>query len=261
MKPDEPEQPTPTPKRASKVWGIFRSVTGTILGLTILGVVVGGLVAVFHPDTPLPREWNPTAPLSVADPVTPVTMWKLRAAMRNPARCVAALQTGAAATLRPPREDTVNCHIQTRVGISQVGGMTALSPPLSETSCAAALRLAMWERHGVQPAARAILGAEVSTVHQVGSYNCRPIRTTGGTTNRWSTHATADAIDITGFDLSNGQSIRLISDWDGTATEARFLRAVHDSACTWFATTLGPDYNSLHADHFHLQSRGWGTCR
>uniref|UniRef100_UPI0025EFD6C8 extensin family protein n=1 Tax=Pseudooctadecabacter sp. TaxID=1966338 RepID=UPI0025EFD6C8 len=84
--------------------------------------------------------------------------------------------------------------------------------------------------------------------------------TQGGST-RWSTHATADAIDVSGFDLADSTTIRLIRDWDGTDDKARFLRAVRDSACTWFATTLGPDYNALHADHFHLQARGWGTCR
>jgi len=53
----------------------------------------------------------------------------------------------------------------------------------------------------------------------------------------------------------------LIGGWDGAPEEQAFLRAARDGACRWFATTLGPDYNALHADHFHLQSRGWGTCR
>ncbi|MGJ8624935.1 MAG: extensin-like domain-containing protein, partial [Yoonia sp.] len=161
----------------------------------------------------------------------------------------------------PPREVSAQCHIRNRVGVSQVGGTTAIGPALSETSCATALRLAMWERHGVQPAARDILGSEVSTIRQIGSYNCRPIRTTSGNSTRWSTHSTADAIDITGFDFFDGRRIRLIADWDDGTEEGAFLRAVRDSACTWFATTLSPEYNSLHADHFHLQARGWGTCR
>jgi hypothetical protein len=37
--------------------------------------------------------------------------------------------------------------------------------------------------------------------------------------------------------------------------------AVRDSACVWFKTALGPEFNDLHKDHFHLQSRGFGTCR
>ncbi|WP_051068094.1 extensin family protein [Octadecabacter antarcticus] len=53
----------------------------------------------------------------------------------------------------------------------------------------------------------------------------------------------------------------LIYNWDDCTDEGRFLRAFPDSACSWFATTLGPNYNTLHADHFHLQARGWGACR
>ena len=76
-----------------------------------------------------------------------------------------------------------------------------------------------------------------------------------------STHATADAIDIAGFDLVDGTRIRLRTDWQEDGPKADFLRAVRDGACDLFDLTLSPDYNQLHADHFHLQSRGWGLCR
>ena len=48
---------------------------------------------------------------------------------------------------------------------------------------------------------------------------------------------------------------------DFTGDAAAFLQAARDGACDWFSLTLSPDYNSLHEDHFHLQSRGWGLCR
>ena len=76
-----------------------------------------------------------------------------------------------------------------------------------------------------------------------------------------STHATASAIDISGFDLTDGTRIRLLKDWDESDAKAQFLRDVRDTPCDWFGTTLGPDYNAAHADHFHLQNWGWGTCR
>lgn len=47
---------------------------------------------------------------------------------------------------------------------------------------------------------------------------------------------------------------------DGT-DEGRFLQAVPDSSCSWFVATLGPDYNTLHADNFHLQALDGGACR
>ncbi len=256
MQPEEPESsqaPSETPRHVSR-WAIFRSVGGAVVSIA----VIGGLLALFHPETPLPDAWNATAPLSVADPVSPLTSWKLRIAIGDPAQCLAALRPATNAAVQPALEATENCHIRNRVTLSS---LSRAEMGTVDTACATALRLAMWERHGVQPAAREILGSEVSRIRQIGSYNCRPMRTSQGNSTRWSTHSTADAIDVTGFDFSNGRRIRLIDDWQGDTPEAAFLRAVRDSACTWFATTLSPDYNNLHADHFHLQSSGWGTCR
>jgi hypothetical protein len=224
----------------------------------MVGGLIGALLALFHPETPLPPEWNLMVPLSVAHPVTPLTSSKLRMALNDPAQCHVALASAAQFTRMDPFEATENCHIRNRVSLSSVG---AARIDRIETSCATALRMAMWERHGVQPAAQEHLEAIATVFRQVGSYSCRPIRTTQGAGTRWSAHSTGDAIDITGFDFSDDRRIRLISDWDDGSEEAQFLRAVRDSACTWFATTLGPEYNDLHADHFHLQARGWGTCR
>ena len=54
--------------------------------------------------------------------------------------------------------------------------------------------------------------------------------------------------------------------WKIRSGEARFLRRVRDGACDLFSTVLSPDYNSAHADHFHLDqaergASGWRLCR
>jgi len=239
-------------------WAVLRSVFGTVFGLVIGGAVLAGALAVFHPDTPLPRAWNPTARLSVEDSVTPLTMWKLRRTVNDPELCLATLTEATTSDAMAPLTASETCHIRNRVHLRDLGdvGISDL-----ETSCETALRTAIWTEHGVQPAAQEILGVQVSGLRHVGSYNCRRMNTSSGASSRWSTHATADAIDITGFDLSNGTRIRLIDDWQGNTDEATFLRRVRDAACDWFGTTLGPEFNRLHADHFHLQARGRGTCR
>ncbi|MEL6959464.1 MAG: extensin family protein [Pseudomonadota bacterium] len=252
------EDKDPSARKRVCGWVIVRSVVGSLLSLTLVLGLLTGIVALHHPDTPLPSEWNPTVPLAVSDPVTPLTHWKLRRALSDRQLCLDVLDEAAVMTPEPDIENTENCYIRNRVSLSSVGN--ARIDPI-ETTCAVALRLAMWEEHGIQRAAIEHLGTSVSVVRQIGSYNCRPIRTTQGPSNRWSTHATAEAIDITGFDLSDGRRIRLLEDWDDGTEVGAFLRAVQESACTWFVTTLGPDYNALHADHFHLQSRGWGACR
>jgi len=126
-----------------------------------------------------------------------------------------------------------NCGISPRLEVSRVGGSQIGS---IETACPTALRLAMWEEHGIQPAAQFYLDTEVTRLRHAGSYSCRKIRNSSGGSDRWSTHARAMAIDITGFDLADGSRIRLINDWNGSQAEQTFLRA-------------------------HLQSTGWGTCR
>ena len=212
----------------------------------------------FHPDSPVPDHWHPLRPLDVAAPVTPLTSWKLDRAARDPEMCLAAMQSASDVRLLSDKVDDENCGISPRLEISRVGA-SRIGP--IETACPTALRLAMWEEHGVQSAAQFYLDTEVTRLRHAGSYSCRKIRTSAGGSNRWSTHARAMAIDITGFDLADGSRINLIADWDGSDAERTFLRAVRDSACVWFRLTLSPDYNVLHADHFHLQSTGWGTCR
>ncbi|GFE64786.1 extensin-like domain-containing protein [Litoreibacter roseus] len=210
-------------------------------------------------DSPIPREWNALKRLYISDPVTPLTGYKLSAATRDPQICQAVLQDGGVQFRpMPDLEASPQCHIRGRVSLTGVGA--AWIAPV-ETRCAIALRMAMWEQHALQSAATTHLGTDLTRIEHFSSYNCRAIRTGAGISNRMSTHATADAIDISGFQFADGRRITLKDNWSGPADAANFLKDARDSACRWFETTLGPDYNALHADHFHLQSRGWGTCR
>lgn len=232
------------------------SVVAALLFAGMLGF--GGYQAMLHTDTPLPPEWNPTKPLRVTDPVTPLTIWKLNRAAATPQTCLAAFGDAASLAVLPDLESSAQCHIRNRVALRGVGDARLNGV---ETRCATALRLAMWERHSLQPAARDLLGTTVVGINHFGSFNCRQIRTVSGTPSRMSTHATADAIDITGFRLADGRAIQLLDDWEGSGDATAFLRAVRDGACEWFKLTLSPDHNSLHADHFHLQSHGWDICQ
>lgn len=233
-------------------------IRAALLFALIFGAALG-VLAILHPGSPLPDGWNPLEPLAVADPVTPLTPWKLKRAVGDPLVCqqvLTAASTAQSLTITETRQ--AECTVTGPMRLQSVG-QSKLS--LTETACATALRTAMWERHGVQPAAERHLGQAVAEIIDIGSYNCRRIRTPSGGSNRWSTHATAMAIDVAGFRMTNGKRITLLADWDGDSAESKFLKDVRDAACTWFVTTLSPDYNRLHADHFHLQASGWGLCR
>ena len=218
----------------------------------------GGYWAITNPDTPLPPEWNPIEPLDLTHPYTPLTKWKMNIFLNDDALCLQALETATRFSPMPDLERSDVWLIRNRVNLSGVQDVR-LYPV--ETRCQTALRLALWIQHGVQPAAEYHLGERVKQVHHFSSYNCRAIRTGSGGSNRMSTHATADGIDISGFTLDSGRRIMLKEAWSDPEDASNFLKETRDTACEWFRVTLGPDYNSLHADHFHLQHTGWGLCR
>ncbi|MEW9856151.1 extensin family protein [Novosphingobium sp. M1R2S20] len=129
---------------------------------------------------------------------------------------------------------------------------------LGPVTCSMATQFAGWARFGVDRAAEQILGSRVAKIETFGSYSCRTV----AGTSRLSGHATANAIDVSGFVLEDGRRITVLDDWDGgTSAERRFLRVIHASACKRFGTTLGPAYNAAHRNHFHLEADAASFCR
>tara|TARA_R110002051_G_scaffold38640_4_gene81989 strand:- start:10662 stop:11396 length:735 start_codon:yes stop_codon:yes gene_type:complete len=233
------------------------SIAGVLLRLGLAAAFWWVILVGVDVNRVIPAGWNPFAPFHVSDPITPLTQWRLTRALSDADSCLAALDGVADFVAMPDFEATEQCNIKQRVRLSRVG--EAEIKPL-ETQCAVAVRMAMWERYSLQPAANQ-MGTSVATIDQIGSYSCREMRTESGSAGRMSTHATASAIDITGFRFSDGETARLTRDWDAADEKAAFLRKAKMGACEWFRVTLSPDYNALHADHFHLQSKGWGGCR
>ncbi|MBC7158969.1 MAG: extensin family protein [Porphyrobacter sp.] len=209
---------------------------------------------------------NPWAPLSLDDPPGWATRRKLAALREDPAECRAVLERSGIAfrALDPAGEGA--CRREDRTVLADA----PFSPGQPVATCAIAAGTELWLRQGVQPAARERLGADVARIEHLGTFSCRRIG--GGTTGRWSEHATGNAIDIAAFVLEDGRRISVLRDWHGegeegegeASDEAAFLRAVRDAACGTFGTVLSPDYNAAHADHFHLdqEARGLGgVCR
>lgn len=131
---------------------------------------------------------------------------------------------------------------------------------MGPVSCTMANGFAAWARFGVDRAARQILGAPLARIETMGSYACRNVAGTG----RRSAHATANAIDVSAFVLTDGRRITVLNGWNGgTAAERQFLRVVHESACKRFGTVLGPEYNAAHRDHLHFEPghNGRPFCR
>ena len=132
------------------------------------------------------------------------------------------------------------------------GGQLQLTN-LGPVTCTLASTLSGWARFGVDRAAQQILGSPLVRIETMGSYSCRNV----AGTSRLSGHATANAVDVSGFVLADGRRITVLRDWNAQSPQVRaFLSAVRDSACKRFGTVLSPEYNAAHRDHFHLEVGG-----
>lgn len=214
-------------------------------------------LAVWRNWVDVPARWNPWAPLDVrAEPnlLTSFKLWRLR---DDPQLCDQAL---ASSTLRFSRQAdspaSANCPLSNTLRIQ--GGEVALSSSFL-ASCPLAVAYALFEHHSLQPVAQATLGQRVARIDHLGSFACRNMynRSEG----RLSQHATANALDIAGFRLANGERIDLLRDWNDSGAKGRFLRSVQQAACEHFNTVLGPEYNAAHRNHFHLDMGMWQICR
>lgn len=234
-------------------------MTSILRALLALSIGAAGLViwAVHSGRIVVPSQWNPWAPLEVAETPHWLTRYKLQRTAADPTLCSTALASSSLKHIGVADNDLGDgCGWQAAVRVDDA----RLSPAFTLT-CGAALSLAMWERHVVQPAAQAHWGQPVVRIEHFGSYACRNVRGAGGEGGRRSQHATANAFDVAGFRLRNGRQISLVNHWDSEGPEAPFLREVRDGACRFFRGTLSPDYNAAHRDHFHLDQGPYRICR
>ncbi|MEW9681879.1 extensin family protein [Pseudomonas sp. TE50-2] len=226
--------------------------TLTVLASLLLAVLVAWWLGWRPADA-----WNPWAVLDVRQPPNLLTPYKLSRLRADPELCRQALQTSS---LRYRQQSdspaAANCPLRNVWRVE--GGQARLSSSFL-ASCPLAVAYALFEVHGLQPAALRVFGQPVTQVDHLGSFACRNVyhRKQG----RLSQHASANALDISGFRLQDGQRIVLARDWQGDGRKADFLRQVQEAACASFSTVLGPDYNAAHHNHFHADMGFWQICR
>ncbi len=125
--------------------------------------------------------------------------------------------------------------------------------PAPTVSCKLAEALRRWAVDVVEPGAKKHLNADIAGITVLSSYNCRsryddPFQ-------RMSQHAYANAIDISEFVTAKGERIGVLDHWNGSGERSAFLHAIHGGACEIFGTTLGPEANAAHKNHFHLDMK------
>ncbi|WP_312714574.1 extensin family protein [Stutzerimonas nitrititolerans] len=223
--------------------------------LLSLLLLAGFAYGVWRGHIDVPSQWNPWAPLDIRLAPNFLTTYKLRRLQDDRDLCEQALATSdldyvAVPDSTPQAGCPVENAVRVRASAVRFNGAFLATCPL-------AAAYALFERHGLQPAAQAVFGQPVVRVDHFGSFACRNI----ARSSRRSQHASANALDLAGFHLADGTRITVARDWKGEDDSARFLRQVKAAACEAFRVTLSPEYNAAHHDHFHVDMGGFGMCR
>lgn len=217
-----------------------------------------GIVAVvaLTANRAIPREHLPWKPLMLVDPVGLATKTKAARSGEDPAACRAILNQGGVEFAEVAPKVSGFCDVHDALNLRS--GLAPLSPADAPMTCKQALAVSIWERQVVQTAAFDTLGQGVVGIDHYGTYACRKMY--GKEDAPVSEHASANALDVAAFRLADGTVISVAGDWGDEGPKGRFLHQVRDGACKVFLTTLGPDYNAEHRDHFHLDMGGWPKC-
>jgi hypothetical protein len=206
--------------------------------------------------TPAPAAASPQQPAIVeGEPTTPAPPRIYQTA------CPAVITGQLKATLLPPINDG-QCHVQSPLSLAGVlvnGRMVEVMGGVT-LNCEMASTLPGWVAQ-VDGYLSAKQNTRVKAITIGTSYLCRD-RNTGSANDTLSEHGFADAVDVVGFTLEDGRTVSVSGGWaDANAPDGRMLRFAHDVACSMFTTTLGPEANALHKDHFHLDLGCHGkTC-
>lgn len=223
--------------------------------LLLLLCLIGTPLAVQQGWLQVPPRLNPWAPLDVRQPPNLLIGYKLLRLQRDPLMCRLALDSSVLRyTAVDDKPSDTGCALENSVRVQRAGVQFSSS---FLATCKLAVAYALFEEHGLQPAAQRVFGQPVARVDHLGSFACRNI----GSSQRRSQHATANALDIAGFRLKDGRRINVLKDWGKDSDEGRFLREVRDAACDSFRVTLGPEYNAAHRDHLHLDMGMFSMCR
>ncbi|MGG5838456.1 MULTISPECIES: extensin-like domain-containing protein [Enterobacteriaceae] len=205
----------------------------------------------------LPSYYNPFVPLTLDDPPGKITQYKLR--RLTPEACENLLTQANEKKLiqtQSMADSAGDCPLTHVVRVRNFGPVSLSSSFIA--SCPLALSSALFVQQQARPLTKELMGSELSRIEHLGSFACRNIYHRPDA--RRSEHATADALDISAFQLANGQRVTVLRGWRDDKTSP-WLRALLSASCDYYGNGLGPEYNAAHANHFHLGMRGFGLCR
>lgn len=160
----------------------------------------------------LPPQWNPFTPLAVTDPPGWMTRYKLECLSHDPEACLAVLQRASAQGFVRFRHVPAlqgDCSIAQPLRISGFGDITLSGSFLASGPMAiSSTMFILNSHHGPQQSG---INRSLRRNSHLGSYACRNIY--HRQQERLSEHATAEAWDVSGFQLANGRWLRVGKSW------------------------------------------------
>ena len=205
----------------------------------------------------LPSHYNPFTPPKLDDPPGKITQFKLR--RLTPAACDDLLKQANQKKLiqtQAVADSAGDCPLNNIVRVRNFGPVSVSSSFLA--SCPLALSTALFVNQQAKPLTKTMMGSELSRIEHLGSFACRNIYHRPNAPR--SEHASAEALDVSAFQLADGRRVTILRGWRDPKTQP-WLRGMLSASCDYYGNGLGPEYNAAHANHFHLGMRGFGLCR
>ncbi|SLN22065.1 hypothetical protein ROJ8625_00857 [Roseivivax jejudonensis] len=150
------------------------------------------------------------------------------------------------------------CGIRDGVRVRSVSGVALSQQAMID--CPTARALKAWVDRGLKPAVGQV-GGGVSELRVAAHYACRTRNNQPGA--KVSEHGKGRAIDISAIRLRDGTNLTVQGGYYSD-NQGPILRRAYRAACGIFGTTLGPDSDRFHQDHFHFDTaryRSGSYCR
>lgn len=249
--------------------GVMAALIGThVLALT--GHIFSASAAPLPPQRPvelLSDSAEPTqAPPAAEMPQSPRTNAdaeiESRESLPMPPACSALAEAGiiiasAIQDLTIPRP----CALPRPINLAAVrldDGRVIAFKPNAIMSCEMVVAMANWTREDLAPQIDS-LGAKLETLKVASSFSCRGRNRQAGA--RTSEHGYGNAMDVGGFELSDGRTILIAR----SGMPQAFALSMKESACARFTTVLGPGSDGYHETHIHVdlakRQNGFKLCR
>jgi hypothetical protein len=233
---------------------VVSRVVSLLLGLMLMGQAMAQAGPPLPPPRPSDAPPAAAAPPSPTEPAVPPQADLDGCLTRLKARGFDVEEA------QPPTGSNTLCRIQAPVRLHAVPvpsrpGTKIVLPAHPLLACKFAESFGSWLGDLVAPLVSGSLGSHLKAVDTGPGFECR--NRNRATSGKLSAHAEGLAIDISGFELTNGSSLRIKPEGDAPPSPA--LVALRTAGCGWFTTVLGPGSDAAHHDHLHVDIQQHGS--